>query len=126
MNNVEPDLMVAGFHRLDEKLVSGRPPQIKWGTQYNDWEPERKVQYLEKLARTMNHAAYLVQEERNALGKICEKQEGQLIKLNEALQENSAMLQHEVTRMNERRQDFNTQVARLNARIRELEDGSNS
>jgi len=119
----EPDLMVDGFHRLDGRLLVSRPPKIQWGAIYKEKSEADKIKYLEKLAASMNHAAYLVQEERNHLGQLCEKKEGQLQQMMADISANNNMLQSEVTKMNEQRQGFNQEVARLNAKIRELEGG---
>ena len=116
----EDDLVSAGFERLDPKLVERHPPKIKWGMLYQNSSDKEKIAYLEKLASSMNHAAHLIQEERNELGRLCELKEQQLIKLGEAVRANTAMLQQEVTRMNEQRQGYNAEVARLNAEIREM------
>ena len=117
----EQEYMHKGFERLDDNLISRRPPKIRWGKQFLEMTDARKIEYLQKLASTMNHAAALIQEERNHLGALCEKKEEQLIKLDESVRRNNEMLQFEVTRMNEQRQGYNQHVAKLNARIRELE-----
>lgn len=120
MNN-EEDFIGDGFHRINDKYIDKRPPRITWGRKYLSWTDSRKVQYLEKFARSMNHAAFLVQGERDQLNKLCELKESQIGSLNKAMADNMNMLQHEVTRMNEQRQNYNTEVARLNKKIRELE-----
>ena len=121
----QDDLTDAGFIKLDDQVVHRlHPPKIKWGKLYGEKTDEQKITYLEKLAASMNHAAGLIQSERNELGRICEKKEEQLIKMSEAMKQNNVMLQQEVTRMNSKQQDFNTVVARLNQKIRELERGN--
>ena len=120
MNN-EPDLMVEGFERLDSHLFAGRTPKIRWGEIYKSWTDAKKVEYLEKFAASMNEAAARVQSERNKLGKLCELKEKQLESMNKAVADNNAMLQQEVTRMNEQKQYYNAELARLNQKIRELE-----
>ena len=120
-DNLQDDLIAKGFHKLDDNLISKRPPKIKWGNIYQGFTDKEKVEYLEKLASTMNHAAHLIQGERNKLLKLCDLKEGQIIKMKEAMTQNMNMLQTEVTKMNEQRQGFNKEVARLNQNIRELE-----
>jgi hypothetical protein len=116
------DLLAEGFYKVDEKYIEVRPPKIKWGKIYLSWGPDKRVEYLEKFARSMNQAAYLVQKERDELNTLCQLKEEQLTKMSHAMKQNMDMLQHEVTKMNEQRQGYNTEVARLNAKIRELED----
>jgi flagellar capping protein FliD len=115
----------AGFHRLDKNLVPAKPPRIKWGDIYKKWPEDQKVAYLEKLASSMNHAARLIQGERDQLGRLCEQKERQIITLKKALDENNVMIQSEITRMNEDRQQFNAKIASLNKELRELSDDDN-
>ena len=120
------DFVAAGFERLDPELIEKRPPKIRWGALYKDRSESDKVVYLEKLAATMNHAAYLIQGERNQLFEMCALKEQQLIKMAESVEKNNAMLQQEVTRMNEQRQGYNRELARLNSQVRELSNGDNN
>jgi len=116
------DFVGAGFHRLDENLISIRPPKINWGNLYREkFDDTRKIEYLEKLASTMNHAAALIQDERNQLNGLMEKKEAQLESMAKAIEANNEMLQSEVTRMNAERQGYNREIKRLNNKIRELE-----
>ena len=100
------------------------PPKIKWGDEFLSWTPEKKLQYLMKFAEAMNHAADVIQRERNLLGELVEKKEEQLQQMQSMLDANNQMLQQEITRMNEERNKTNKYVAQLNARIRELEHGA--
>jgi len=120
-NGAEPDLMVDGFHTLD--LVEPNPPKITWGKKFLLMDDAAKILYLQRLASSMNHAAYLIQNERNQLLDLCRKQEKQIKLQQEAVEKNNLMLQTQVTEMNEKRQIFNTEIARLNKVIR---DGDNN
>lgn len=55
----------------------------------------------------MNHAASLIQTERNQLNKLCELKEQQIEKMKEAMDANNNMLQSEIAKINEERQKFN-------------------
>jgi uncharacterized coiled-coil DUF342 family protein len=122
MNDHEhDDLVSAGFERLDPTLIERRPPKIQWGMIYKTrWSKDEKIAYLEKLAATMNQAAAKIQAERDELGRLCELKEQQLLKLAEAVRQNNAMLQQEITEMNAQRQDYNEDIARLNTELRAL------
>ena len=61
----------------------------------------------------MNHAASLIQDERNQLNKLCELKEQQIEKLKAAMDQNNGMLQSEVAKINEERQKFNESKAGL-------------
>ena len=118
------DYIAEGFHKLDDHLVDSRPPKIKWGKKYQSWSLERKLEHAEKLACAMNHAAYLIQQERDALNELCEKKEQQLMKMNEAVRKNNEMLQQGISRLNEQKQGYHDHIANLNAKIKELECGN--
>jgi len=106
-DKLEKDLIKKGFHKLDSKLISATPPKIKWGKIYQALDDKDKIAYLEKMASTMNHAAFLIQEERNELGELCQLKEEQLEKMSEAMVQNDTMLHGKITKMNEERRKFN-------------------
>ena len=116
------DFIGKGFHKLDSKIISKRPPKIRWSSEFLAAPLEKQNQYLMKLANTMNHAAALIQDERDQLTVLCAKKEALLMAQQAGVRQNSLMLQSEVTRMNTQRQGFHKEVARLNERIRELEN----
>ena len=109
-----------GIKRIE---VVELPPKIKWGKKFLAWDDEKKISYLTKFAEAMNHAADVIQKERDDLGRLAEKKEEQIMQMQSMLDANNDMLQSEVTQMNEYRQEVNTNIAKLNARIRELELG---
>lgn len=117
---LEDDLIVAGFKKI-EKINVINPPKINWGMIYKEKTADEKIEYLEKLASSMNHAAKLIQDERNELGRLCELKETQLTKMNASLIANNNMIQQEITKMNLMRQDYNEQIKTLSSKIRELE-----
>ena len=118
------DQLAEGFQRIDPKTIEARPPKIAWGDRFQSWPAEKQILWLIKFAETMNHAADLLQKERDELNALCEKKEMQVTKLTEMMHQNNAMLQQEVTRFNEQRQDYNKEIARLNAKIRGIEGGN--
>lgn len=116
----EPDLIAEGFHKLDQAAVLRNPPKIKWGQTYRGWPDARKISYLEAFGSSMNHAAYLLQKERNELDRLCALKEKQITQMSQAIEANNVMLQSEVTKMNAERQGFNSAVTKLNQKIRDL------
>lgn len=124
-NDPNQDLVDAGFHRLDPELIVERPPKIQWGVLYRNSDADARLAYLEKLAAAMNHAAYLIQGERNQLGELCEKKEEQLVAMKVALDQNNTVLQQQITSMNEERQKYNAAIAKLNAKLRAFKNGDN-
>lgn len=60
------------------KGMSKHAPPISWGEEYRGWPIEQRLEYAEKLASAMNHAASVLQDERNKLIEVVKKQEEQL------------------------------------------------
>jgi hypothetical protein len=114
------DLVAKGFHRLDSKLLTNNPPKIAWGSVYVAWTDGERLSYVEKLACTMNHAAMLIQNERNQLLELCEQKEAQLTSIKRSLDANNEMIQQQVTTMNADRQKYNAAIAKLNQVVRDL------
>ncbi len=120
------DTLGEGFYKIDERFVLRRPPKIKWGLIYQKKTDLEKIQHLEKLASAMNHAAQLIQEERDNFGRLCEIKEKELIVAKQMLNQNNKILQTEITRMNEERQFYNRAIAELKRQVEELQNGDNS
>lgn len=117
----QDDLLAEGFEKIDQSLVLRNPPKIKWGKEYQEKSSDDKIRYLEKLASAMNHAAFLIQGERDELNRLMILKEAQLLQMADSVNKNNAMLQQEVTKMNTDRQSFNDAVKKLNQRIKALE-----
>ena len=122
----QDDLLVEGFHRLDDNVVELNAPRLHESEVLRAKPVEARVRYWRRLAATMNHAAMLLQDQRNELSHHITQKEKQLEQMAAAVESNNQALQAEVTRMNEQRQSWNDEARRLNARIRELEGGDNS
>jgi seryl-tRNA synthetase len=100
------------------------PPKILWGEIFQSWDLEKKLDYLTKFAEAMNHAADLIQNERNALIKLVELKEKEIEQVKPMMEANLQMLQNEITKMNKYKQETHKTIAKLNARIKELERGN--
>jgi flagellar capping protein FliD len=120
----EEDLTEAGFHKVEN--VQQHPPKINWGPIYKKSTTEKdRLAYAEKLAASMNHAANLIQGERDQLGQLCEKKELQIESMKIALEQNNQMIQEQITKMNAERQLYNQEISRLKAELRNLEKKQN-
>ncbi len=119
----EEDFVGDGFHRLDDEIVSKTPPRIQWGEGYKLMRDDQKIEYLEKLASTMNHAAYLIQGERDQLLELYDMKEKKLEAMSASLNANNDMIQQQITKMNADKQEFLKSIASLKATIREYENG---
>lgn len=117
------DFLGEGFHKLDDELVDNKAPRIKWGDKYQKKSDADKILYLQRLASTMNHAAYLIQNERNELLELMQLKEKQLEAMAANLDANNNMIQQQITKMNANKQEYHKRIASLNNQIREYENG---
>lgn len=113
--------VVGGFERLDNNLLDKKAPKIAWFPEFDSKEDHIKINYLKKLASTMNNAAAIAQNERDALAKLMVLKDKQLEAMASQLRQNNMVVQDQVTKMNEQRQHFGTECARLNKRVKHLE-----
>ena len=78
-----PDLEPDGLGDLKSiTRISGMKtsaPHIEWGGEYLGWDIKKRLSFAERLASSMNHAADILQIERNKLLEVCTAQE-ELIK----------------------------------------------
>jgi len=129
----ESDFIAKGFHKLENEVVN--PPKIKWGHIFNGempgadgeyWDDAHRIKYLQKLASSMNHAAMLIQGERDKLLAVCLQKDKQVASMTQSVEQNNMMLQTEVTKMNENKQAYHATIARLNKEVKELRANGNN
>lgn len=120
------DFVGAGFVMIDDKHITDRQPRIEWGRIYGEKTEAEKIEYLQKLCASYNDAANRIQAQRDELGELCGKKEKQIESLEAGMRANNAMLQSEVTRLNEDRQQMLKTVAELNAKLKALRNGDHS
>ncbi len=116
------DFVGAGFKKIDPKYLENNAPRVDWDKVLHGRTPEQKMLYLKKLSSSMNYAASMISIERDQLARFLLKKEQQLKKLMKAMDDNNAMIQQQVTQMNEDRQKYNKHVANLNKEIKALKE----
>jgi len=109
--NDEPDLVTNGFTRLPP--LKETVPQIAWGKNFMEWPPARQLTYAKDLASSMNHAAKLMQDERNAANQVAMRCTAQVKQLQHEAQANHDLLQRQLTRWNTEKQELLAEIATL-------------
>lgn len=94
-------------------------PKISWGEDYKSRTVEERIEFSEKLANSMNHAADILQQERNGLLEVVEKQEVTIRRANKALEGQASMMQQELQTQNAKQQELNTLIVELQRTIKE-------
>lgn len=117
--DLEPDPL--GDLKSIKRLPSMRAnaPKISWGGEYRAWPVERRLHYAERLASTMNHAADVLQTERNAMIEVANSQE---VKLKHAAKVYAALgetMHTELANADAEKQKLYTQIVSLQRDIKE-------
>lgn len=126
--NLEPD----GLGELKSiKRIPGmlkHAPTIRWGDDYHAKPVEERLKYAEKLASSMNHAADILQTERNKVIEVAHIQEEQIRQLQRQVTQQNELTQQIVARANTEKQQLNktivdvqTALKAANGRIKLLE-----
>lgn len=114
-----PDLPPDGLGDLQKieriRNFQRMAPQIRWGDDYRSWPIEKRLRYAENLASSMNHAADLLQKERNALLKTAMHQEAQLKMAVQRYDEQGDLMRRELGRADAEKQDLYRQIVALQA-----------
>ena len=112
-----PDFVDPIFVResKDVKLIQFGP---KWHFEKSDSD---KIDYLIKLASSLNHAAQQIQSERDELNSVAIRQEEQIKALEQSRAADRQMIHKQLAAENEKHQNLLKENQGLNRRITELE-----
>jgi len=120
-----PDLEFDPLYGGDCKTIRRIPgmrvpiPQIKWGDKYRSWPVERRLEFAEKLASAMNHAADVLQQEKVKLIEELKRKEEQLKSLLDKNSKLTEMMNRELAGASAEKQELAGEVVRLRGMLRE-------
>ena len=108
----------------DEEMITTVPKfkMIAFGEEFEAWPDSRKMSYLKKLASSMNHAADLMQQERNAIAEDMKVVKLQLeyAERNLGIQKNIVLTT--ITQNNLDKQNFIADIQALKAKVVDQEN----
>lgn len=93
-------------------------PDIRWGAEYQSWPVEQRLSYAEKLASSMNHAADVLQQERNELLVILRRKEEQLKHSSKQYLSQGETMHRELGAQDAEKQVLYLEIVRLKAQIK--------
>lgn len=99
--------------------MAKRAPRIRWGDDYNSWSVEKRLGYAEALAASMNHAADILQQERNTLRDLAEHQEKLLRSWSQKHSEQGDLMTTELGSQNAQQQELYQTIVDLQKTIKE-------
>lgn len=136
-NTLYPDSKPDGLGELKEikRLPSMKvhAPNIIWGGEFDKMSPAKQLQRAKRVASAMNHAADILQTERNAMIKVAKDQEILIAKLSEEKGIQDDLLHDQLLKHNKDTQEMCVQLVEksneikgLKKRLKELGDGDSS
>jgi hypothetical protein len=99
----------------------GQAHRISWGKDYMAWPIEKRLDYAEKLAASMNHAADVLQQERNKLLVVVANQDAQLKSNANSYVGQGNLMHKELASADAEKQVLYQEIVQLKAQIKNLE-----
>ena len=103
----------------EEKVPKYR--MIKFGEEFEKWSTTRQMNYLKKLASSMNHAAYVMQQERNALAEEVVLAKEQVVNAETSLAIQKKIVFKSITDTNQAKEDYINRIQVLEGKLRDRE-----
>lgn len=95
-------------------------PQIDWGEDFNSWDIEQQNRYLKRLCSALNHAADMIQNERNeALNKLHEMKQI-LENADQATAVQKGIAHRAITAHNLEKQELIVRIRELETEVKDL------
>lgn len=108
----------------ESELVTNVPKfkMIKYGEEFEAWPDSRKINYLKKLASSMNHAADLMQQERNEIAEEIKVIKEQMDNAEKNLAIQKGIVLKVITDGNVANQDHINRIQLLERKLREKDE----
>jgi len=119
--NYPPDTLGDGAMKKIEHLpgMQSRAPEIRWGGDFESWDDTRKLKFAMRLASSMNHAADVMQQERNKLLVLCKQQAAQIERHQDAYRAQGQLMNTELGQANVEKQELYKQIVQLQGALKE-------
>jgi hypothetical protein len=93
-------------------------PQIDWGKDFLEWDPEQQNRYLRRLCSALNQASDTIQKERNALLVDMHKMKDCVENADKAVAIQKAIVLKAITDHNAQKQELIKQLQELELKIK--------
>lgn len=101
-------------------------PQINWGADFDALDDKQKVLYMKKFSSSMNHAANLIQIERNILAHDIKTMRSMFTSAEDAVANQKKIMVTSILTNNAAAQQSNNEIIELKRQLKVYEDGNNS
>lgn len=119
--DAEPSTLGDPLVKSMRRMGGGPVPQILWGDEYKSWPMDRRLSYAEKLASSMNHAADLLQVERDRLVELLRRKDDQMKGLFVKLERQGELIQKELEKANAEKQELYSEIGKLRDALRKCQ-----
>ncbi len=119
--DLEPDGLgeLKSIQRAVVMPSRSKVPQIKWGEVFESWPVDRQLRYLKEFGSSMNHAARLVVDERDAASQECSRLEKQIKAHVVAYDKQGQFMHTEIAKAGEREQEALRELVKAKAETKE-------
>jgi hypothetical protein len=93
-------------------------PKIQWGKEYRSWPIKKRLKFAERLADTMNHAADVIQGERDKLLVILKEKEEKLKASIKQYLAQGEMIHNKLAEADAEKQELYKQIVDLNKKVK--------
>jgi hypothetical protein len=113
---------VEGLKELDfEGITAPRARMINFGEEFHKWDDKHKIEFLKKLASSMNHAADIMQQERNKLLEKVDVVQRQLENAEKNLLIQKNIVLKAITDNNKAKDEYIQLIQKLEGTVRDQE-----
>ena len=103
---------------LAKEIKNRRIQMIKFGEDFEKWDDKHKINYLKKLASSMNEAADLMQRERNQMAVKLQIAKDQLANIEKNLEIQKAIVFKSITDTNQAKEEYINRIQMLDSRVK--------
>ena len=103
---------------LAKEIKNRRIQMIKFGDEFEKWNDKHKINYLKKLASSMNEAADLMQRERNQMAVKLQVAKDQLKNVEKNLEIQKAIVFKSITDTNQAKEEYINRIQMLDSRVK--------
>lgn len=118
----EEEMKSEDFITSDYVRHTMHAPKIQFSEEWHKKPASDRIEYLIKLASSLNDAARMIQEERDKLNSTCIKQEKQIKSLRDTTRKDRMMIHKQLAAENTIKEKLVQENMRANREINDLQD----
>lgn len=105
---------------LNLPVAPAQAPQIDWGQEFLEWDPEQQNRYLRRLCSALNHATDNIQQERDRAVAAAHEIKAVAEQADKAVEIQKAIVNRSLTAFNAEKQDLIRRIQELETENKDL------